>query len=168
MNKFRKVAIAAAVATGVMAVGGPAVAYTQSTWAPSSNPIVAKEGGVAQAKAYGVWNLDQTSNGLRSHGDAKLFDPRPGGDGAYAEMQTQSNSGTCVSPEYTSCSQAWYFHAKDQTVRWYQDYWSTYQLATTSVDPSGSYARAIVKVCEDQSFSGDPCSGWAYSKGNKY
>lgn len=118
-------------------------------------------------KAYGYWNLEVTSNGLRSHGYAKLIDKQADGNPVYADMKTQSNSGICVSPEYTSCTAAWFDYAHDETVRYYDNAWSSYKPMTTAVDPSGSTARARVHVCEDNYF-GDPCSGFGYSKGNKY
>lgn len=166
--KIKRATIVVSAVSALVTLGGPALAYTQSTWAPSSNPLIVKDDGTTRGSGYGVWNLVQTSNGLRSHGKAALKDARPGGDGIYGEMMTQSNSGICISPEYTSCNASWYNYKSDQTSRWYQNYYSTYQLMSTDVDGSGSYARAKVKVCEDQSWSGDPCTGYAYSKGNKY
>ncbi len=166
-----KRAAAAVVTMGaVMTFASPALAYTQYTWRPSDNPIIVKESdGSKRGAAYGVWNLVDTSNGLRSHGKAKLYDYRPGGNGIYTEMQTQSNAGYCFQPDYTSCESQWYEWRRDQTSRWFQKYYSTYQLMSTSVDPNGSYARALVKVCEDQAWSGDPCTSWAYTSGaNKY
>lgn len=123
---LRNVVVGMTVVAGC-AVAAPAVAYTQSDWAPSGTPLVAKEDKKEVAKAYGHWTLKVTSNGLRSHGHSKLYDVQNDGNGVYSDMKTQSNAGNCFSSEYITCTQAWYDWKHDETDRHYGQKWSTYQ-----------------------------------------
>jgi len=129
--------------------------------------IVAKESGVPQARAHGTWKVRDTSNGTRSISSAKVQDLRPGGNSAFVELRTQSNSGICASPEYTSCTKKWYHYKSDQTRRTNSDRWVSLS-ASTSVDQADSFTRGVMKVCEDQRLSPDPCSGYTYTYGDKY
>jgi hypothetical protein len=136
----------------------------------SSTPLVVSDGGDVRGRGYGYHEIDQTANGTRSHGELRLYDQKPGGSGIFGEMQTWTNAGLCFAPQYTSCQAQWYFWKTDQSGRWYDDTWSDYHvlLMTTDVNPSADYARGRVRIGEDQSFSTDPHSGWAYSAGSKY
>jgi len=140
---------------------------TVRSWPRGTSYIYVSEGGVNQGRAYGTWKVADTSNGTRSIASANLQDLRVGGNSIYVELQTQSNSGICFSPEYTSCNQTWYNYSMDQTGRSNSDRWVTLG-ASTGVDNSDQYARGVLKVCEDQAYSPDPCSGWTYTYGDIY
>jgi len=149
-------------------IAGPAFALKY--WAKPDTPLAAKTDGVTQGRAYGYHEIDQTDAGTRSHAETRIYDNREGGDGIYIELHTYVNSGTCVAPEYTSCSQAYYFYDDDQSNRWADNSWSPYHwtLGTTGLTATADYARGSVKVCEDQNNAPDDCSGHGISKGSKY
>jgi len=162
------------LACGAMAAAGLAMAaapaFALNHWATQSNPLIVKEDGVAQGKAFGYHEIDLTSNGTRSHGELRLLDPRPGGSGVYGEMWTQTPAGYCFTGGAVNCTAQWYDWAKDESDRWLHDYWSPYHwtVMTTSVNPNADKARGRVRVGEDQNNSPDPHSGWAYSAGSRY
>ena len=56
--------------------------------------------------------------------------------------------------------------------RWYDNTWSgTWSgryRAQTEIPGGANYARAGVKVCEDQSLRPDDCSGMGWTYGNKH
>lgn len=161
-------AVVAVVSASVTLISGPA--FAEKYWAVPDTPLAAKTDGVIQGRAYGYHEVDQTSAGTRSHAETRIYDNREGGDGIYIELHTYVNSGLCVSPEYTSCNQSYYYYAKDQSTRWSDNSWSPYgwTLGTTGLPGSADYARGSVKVCEDQNNSPDDCSGFGHSKGTKY
>jgi hypothetical protein len=130
----------------------PAVA---TTWYSSSSPLSAYEGGVVQAQAYGnFYNENHTY--ARSSSTQK--DPRPGGDSVYVQTQYQY---------YVDLFSSWVDDDKRQTTRTNVNVWKDYYVR----DPlraSRDRVRGIMKVCEDQTASGDPCSanvilGFSYS-----
>lgn len=153
---------------GVAIAASPAVA--NNMWATRDNPLIVKEDGVAQGKAFGYHEIDRTSSGTRSHGEIRLYDPRAGGSSVYGEMRTQTPSGYCWTGGQADCSAQWYDWKWDQSARWSDNSWSAYHwtLMTTDVNPNADKARGAVRVGEDQNNSPDPHSGWAYSAGSRY
>lgn len=169
MNRWQQICAGAMLAGGALGVvASPALAANM--WATASNPLIVKEDGVAQGKAYGYHEIDITSNGTRSHGEIRLFDPRPGGSSVYGEMWTQTPSGYCWTGGQADCSAQWYDWRRDESARWSDNSWSAYHwtLMTTDVNPNADKARGRVRVGEDQNNSPDPHSGWAYSAGSRY
>lgn len=170
MKRFRlSLGIIAATIIGSLAlITGPA--YAAKYWAPGSSPLHVNQGGDLQGRAYGFYEIENTSNGTRSHGEVHLVDHKPGGSGIYIEMQTWINAGICIAPTYTSCTAQYYQGPSDQSARWDRATWSDYgwTLATTGLPASADYARGRVKACEDQKNSPDDCSGWGISAGVKY
>lgn len=161
-------AVLAVVLATTTLVAGPA--FAGKTWAPSTAPLAAKTDGVVQGRAYGYHEIDYTSAGTRSHAETRIYDNKEGGDGIYIELHTYLNAGYCVSPDYVSCNQQYYFYDKDQSTRWSDNSWSAYHwtLGTTGVSATADYARGSVKVCEDQNNAPDDCSGFGISKGTAY
>jgi len=167
LAKLLAVVAAVIVATTAL-IAGPA--YALKYWAPSTAPLAAKTDGVTQGRAYGYHEIDQTENGTRSHAETRIYDDREGGDSIYIELQTYVNAGYCVSPDYLSCNQQYYYYDSDQSNRWSDNTWSPYfwTLGTTGLPAEADYARGKVKACEDQNNAPDDCSGWGISKGSAY
>jgi len=161
----------AAVAAVVALSAGPANALTWVTWPRGASDLLAKTDGVIQGKGHGAWTLVDGSDGSVSRARGYVYDVRPGGDGIYFEQQTLDNSGTCVAPAYTYCTVPYFRQGKDQMgdkSRWYDDTWSPKYLAEVDLDASADYARAALKVCEDQGWAPDDCSGTSLTHGMKY
>lgn len=169
MLQIRRTLASLALAAGASSVAA-APACAVNYWAASTSPLVVKEDGVAQGKGFGYHEIDQTSNGTRSHGEIRLFDSRPGGSGVFGEMVTQTPAGYCFTGQQLNCTAQWFDWASDQSARWFDDMWSPYHwtLMTTSVNPNADKARGRVRIGEDQNNSSDPHSGWAYSAGSRY
>ena len=163
---------AAAVAAIVLLAAGPAsAALTWHTWPKSAANLLAKSGGVTQGKGHGAWTLVDGPDGSVSRARGYVYDVRPGGVGIYFEQLTLDNSGICLGSAYTVCSVPYFPHGKDQMgskFRWYDDSWSPKYLAEVGLDASADYARASLKVCEDQSWGPDDCSGNSLTSGMKY
>lgn len=166
----RAVLIVVALAAAVLSIA-PANAGVWREWPRDAANLIAKTDGVAQGKGHGDWNVVDTSDGTKSRARGVAYDVRPGGDGIYFEMQTYLNAGYCLATEYLQCDAQYYAGASDQwgdKYRWYDDSWSDSHNANTGVDGSADYARGALKVCEDQDWAPDDCSGRSYTYGNKY
>ena len=141
-------AAAAAATLATVALAGPAMAVA---WGSSTAPLVAYEGGVAQAKGYGSF-VNQGS--IYAQNNSLQYDLKPGGNAVtvkthYFFLKTCNGTanqwcsvGTVDSPGTTSAS--------------WQAMWTRKPL-----DPLAQNARGSIKVCEAQSWSPDPCSASA-------
>jgi hypothetical protein len=110
-------------------------------------------------------------NGTRSQAWGYLRDRHNNGNKVFFELITQTNSGICVSPEYTQCEADWYYY-DDQfsdfnKETWSGTSWSPEFYASTGVKDSGSYARGRFTVGESNG-GPDLHSGPKYTKGNEY
>jgi hypothetical protein len=123
--------------------------------------------GVLQGKGYGTWRVADTSNGTRSLGEGYVQDSRPSGSSVYFYMHTQANAGSCISPQYTSCSQPWFTVSYKDSQHSNSDRWVTVS-ASSDVASNGNAARARIQLCEERRFYPDSCTGWDYTDGDNY
>lgn len=165
------VAALASAALAVLLMSTPAFAAARH-WNSRANPLIASDGGHDKAAGYGTWTIGVTKNGTRSQAYGYLKDLESNGKNVYFELFTQSNAGYCVQPQYTSCSADWYgyesqFSGFDKET-WNHDYWNdTAFYASTSVNPSGDFARGRMQVSESN-WGPDTHSGSTYTKGKPY
>lgn len=155
----------------VAVLGAPAEAKVRS-WNDATTPLTVFEGGKAKGAGYGTWQIGTTVNGTRSQAYGYLRDRDPGnGYKVYFELITQSNSGICLSPEYTSCTAEFYDGARQfsdfDKETWGKSSWSPRFYASTAVSPSGSFARARMRVGESNK-GPDSHSKNKLTKGNPY
>ncbi len=150
LRKFSRIPMTLSVLGTVLA---PTAALAV-TWNSSSNPLTAYESGVAQAQAYG--NFYNTGSYARSSSNQR--DPRPGGDSVYVDTQFyfyQYSSTACGSSGGT----CYVYYGHEETSRTNTNSWDS-QYKQKALPATGQKARGKIHVCEDQSFSGDPCSDW--------
>lgn len=156
-----------------VAVAPNAFAGTLRYWNSQSNPLtVVNEGGHAAGQAYGNWNIATGGTGTESQARGYLKDLLPSnGYNVYFKLETWTNAGYCIQPDYTSCNQKYFYYDQEFSggtkETWNQNYWSPQYLAATKLDPGGDYARAEMYVSESNNF-GDPYAGPTYTKGNPY
>lgn len=121
-------------------------AASATSWYSASSPLKVYESGVTQGQAYGKFFIE---NGSYTRNDSYQYDVRPGGDPVYVRTQWKYTwsllndlwiNDDVRSTKRTSTAK-WEFSYVHDAIRWDRD-------AT----------RLISKVCEDQTFSGDPCS----------
>lgn len=122
---------------------------------------------MAQGAAYGNWRLTYVSGTLKSVANGYVKDYKVGGATVYFELRTQTNSGTCVTPPYTSCSQSWYTHAYDDSAYSNSDLWVS-TSASTGVRDTSDGARGTLRTCEEVRYAPDTCSGYWYSTPDTY
>lgn len=166
----RLITVVVVVAAGV-ATAAPAYAATRY-WNSQSSPLTAYSGDKKLAQGYGTWNIGTTTNGTRSRAYGYLRDPQPSnGYKIYFELFTQTNSGYCIQPDYTSCNAQYYYYAKQfsdfDKETWGSSSWSPQFYASTGVASSGNYARAQMQVAESN-YGPDSDSGSTFTKGNAY
>ena len=172
MKRARSLAcILFVIATAAVLGAGSANAATRY-WNSSSSPLTAKsDSGASVAQAYGDWRVATGTSGTESKGTGRLRDPQPtDGDGVYFEMKTYANSGSCLSSDYTSCSQAYYYYKTDNGGEYYSSStWSSiYYVAHTAVPATGNYARAGMRSAEEHNNLPDIFSGTTLTLGNAY
>jgi hypothetical protein len=85
----------------------------------------------------------------------------------YNFWATMSNSGVCLQPNYTSCTQAYFYYTSDESAHQSGTGWQ-YHYNTSAVDPTGSYARAEIHVNLDIPWRPDPSSGAILTTGTAY
>lgn len=154
----------------VAALAGATAEAASRSWNSSSAPLTLYANSRAQAQAYGSWEIRTDSSGTRSRATAYLRDPMPtDGDPVYFRLYTQTNSGYCYQPDYTSCSASWYTHASDNGGEyWASSSWSTGKVAWTGLSSSGDYARAKLHAVEEHDDLPDMLSNPSYTKGLPY
>ncbi|WP_377324603.1 hypothetical protein ACFJIY_07095 [Pimelobacter simplex] len=155
----------------VLVLGPPADAKVRK-WNSLETPLTAYDNGKAKASGYGTWQIGTTVNGTRSQAYGYLRDRDTTNDNAvYFELFTQTNAGTCLAPEYTSCSASYFTYASQfsdfDKETWRKGTWSPRFYASTALNPSGSYARALMQVSESNS-GPDSHSKNTFTKGNPY
>lgn len=163
---FLSIAAGGALAFAAAAPAQAAAKGTWVNWNSSSNPLSASGYG-STAKGYGKWRVVDNSQGTRSYTSGYYWYSNADNHKKYGWMMTQSNSGICYAPEYTSCTASFYNYTSNE---------STHSNVTggqwldfsTKVDPSGSTARAQERVCLDVPVRSDPCSGTTYTQGEPY
>jgi hypothetical protein len=135
-------AILVATALGI---ASPAAA---SRYYSADDPLEAIEDGTAQAQMYGRFFKEELSY-LRN--DTNIRDPRPGGDSVYGQTNYSWYYVHAVGPDYWSGS------GQDQSPRTDSGSWY-FQYDHEAFPEHASKGRMRAKVCEDQSWSPDPCS----------
>jgi hypothetical protein len=141
---LKRTAIAVAAVVGFLGIASPAMAIQ---WGSASAPYYVKEDNVNQGKAYGDYG-NYAYQYARSN--AWYYDMKPGGEGIFVSTDFQfyyTYQGTT----------GWYTESAQQTSRTTSAAWK-YQYKQKALHASADRSRGLVKVCEDHSFSGDPCS----------
>jgi hypothetical protein len=139
----RSMAKATVLAAGLALVAGPGA--SAGTWYSSSSPLTAYEGGVAQAQGHGNMYLKDHTY---ARNDSWQKDPRSGGDPVYVRTQWKyfwEFTGVWANDDLKTTGRtsvnSWVFFYDHDALRFDRD-----------------GVRMITKVCEDQTFQGDPCS----------
>lgn len=129
-------------AVGALVILGAAPAHAV-TWFSASDPLEAIAGGAIQAQGYGDFH---NSADFYARNNSWQRDPNPGGDSVYVETDY-----------YFYYSGAYQYDSSRQTARSNS---STYVLKYTqrALHASGTRARGIINVLEDNPFGGDPSS----------
>lgn len=172
------------VAVAVVAlVSWPGMAFAlekPSSWAKSSNPLIAQYQTV-KAYAYGTFKTTATSNGLmaRANGSMKASNKSYP---AYYILVSQSNAGRCQAGfnlgvdivgtggafglNY-SCTQSFYDWDTEETRHTTSSAWDpTY--TQTDVDDRANVMRGKVKACVQVPLQTDPCTGFGISGADSY
>lgn len=173
---------AAAAAIALLAPTSAWALDKASTWATSSNPLVATGYGSA-ASGYGSFKVTRTSTGTvaLAYGYNKVRNAD--NHKAYFAMQAQSNAGSCLSGTSLgfdflgtggsygvsySCTQPFYNHGGVvQSGHTSSSSWS-YSTAKTAVNQNATVMRGLVKECLDVPWRSDPCTGYNYSGADTY
>lgn len=163
------------VVAGMFAIGVAASFVTASSafakgeykyWNSSSNPLVVTGYG-STARAYGQWRIADGSAGTRSYHDARMTYVNADNHTKYSKMETWTNSGICIAPQYTSCTASYYFYASAGTRHSNALGWE-WLYANTGLSSSGNYARDAAYACLDIPWRPDPCSGPTLTSGSAY
>ncbi|MFE9192004.1 hypothetical protein ACFYL6_20590 [Micromonospora sp. NPDC007208] len=145
-NSIRLLA-GAALTVGALSLATPAMAVT---WASASSPAYASEDGVAQAAGYG----DFTNTGTNARSRSWQKDMKTGGQSVYVATSFSFYYTTCN----PNCVTGFNSHGGDETNHTTSGSWSD-QSIYWPLASQGEKARGSVKVCEDHTLAGDPCSG---------
>lgn len=84
------------------------------TWNSSSNPLTVT-GYSSTGKGYGTWTVSTSSDGTRYRTGANLWMHNADNHKVYAQTSNYANAGLCVAPQYTSCSQSYYYYNSSET-----------------------------------------------------
>lgn len=140
-------------------------------WNSYNTPLTVSDDGQEKGQGYGTWKIGTTVNGTRSQSWGYLRDRHDNGHKVYFELKTYVNAGLCYSPEYTSCTAQWYYHAKQfsdfNKETWSGSSWSPEFYASTDVSAAASNARGRFTVAESNG-GPDLHSGEKYTWGNRY
>ncbi|MEH3033123.1 MAG: hypothetical protein PGN07_03550 [Aeromicrobium erythreum] len=140
----------------LLAVGLLAAPASAVGWYSASSPLKVKEKGVTQGGAYGAfYNAGNTY--ARNKTVRKDF--RPGGNGIYVDTRFSFLENSCTNTG--GCTTEWKFSKHKETKRTTSGSWVR-QTVDRTLSDEGSKARGAIHVCEDQSWSPDPCSPWTY------
>lgn len=144
-----------AAATALVALAGPAVAQGPlRDWGYRQHNLVLS----GEGRGHGQWRIEGTSSGTKSHVSALIQDLNVGGDRIYVHLTTQSTSGYCFVPNYTSCTQDFSDGPTANTGRSNAGYFVRVD-AYGPIDQNAKFMRAKIQVCRDRRFWPDPCKG---------
>jgi hypothetical protein len=135
---------AALVALSI-AAAAPAAA---SQYFSADDPLDVWEDGVSQGQMYGRFFKEELTY-LRNNTWTR--DPRPGGDSVYEQTDYSWYHVHAVGPDL------WFDGGSDQSARTSSSSWYS-QYDHEAFQDGASKGRMKTKVCEDQSWSPDPCS----------
>jgi hypothetical protein len=149
ISRSRRVLGTLVGAGAVLMVAQPALA---ATWYSSSSPLKVTESGSTQGAAYGDF---YNSNGTYAKSASTRKDYKKGGDGIYVDTKWYFLETSCDSLNHCSSEYVGYGH--NETGRTTSGKWVD-ETEQKGLRAGASAARGGMHVCEDQSFSGDPCS----------
>lgn len=144
MKTAVKIAAALTVATGVVT---NTTAYATS-WYSKTSPLVASDDGSKRAGAYGASYIE---NGSYARVSSYQKDYRPGGNSVYVDTDYKYWTLNDV------YELAWVEMASKETARSNTSAW-VYHHTHHTLMGEPDRVRTVTHVCEDQRFSGDPCS----------
>lgn len=147
MRRLSRILLSLVVIAGAGYTTSNAISYSAST---------VYVGGKAVGTGKGAATLRHTSGTVISvSGQTK--DYKPGRESVYWNAQVYDTSGMCLSSNYTSCSQDFYF---ERHIRGRNFNSGSWQSSTNSarIDPTAKAARVGFQVCVDKRFQVDPCS----------
>lgn len=98
----------------LLVTGGLASSAAAVTWNSSSNPLTVT-GYSSTGKGYGTWTVSTSSDGTRYRTGANLWMHNADNHKVYAQTSNYANAGLCVAPQYTSCSQSYYYYNSSET-----------------------------------------------------
>ena len=172
---IRRTLVNAAAATVTILVCSPYAAFAADTnwktWRSEWKPLFIRNAHSNElvGKTYGKWHLSDGPDGLASLTAGKLSDQSANGRRVYFKSQTQTNSGLCIAPNYTSCNTPWYdYGQKNRSQEYAYGAWSGWIYTSRGIDRTGDYARVYVYGCENQAWQPDDCSGNAFLRGARY
>ena len=146
MNQvLKRAAVAVAATVGFLGIAAPAMAVN---WGSASDPYYVKEGTVNQGKGYGDYG---NYNNQYARNNMWFYDLRSGGEGIYVRTVFQffySNAGDAA---------AWQRDAYKETDRTTSAAWK-FNMRQQALNSRAEKSRGVIRVCEDQTLSGDPCS----------
>jgi hypothetical protein len=148
VRKLPKMAAGLVMAGAMLGTASPAVA---APWGSSSSPYVVYTNGTSGwslGRAYGDFFNDGAQY---SRNNSYQWDYVPGGNGIYVVTGHQYNDDGSL----------WYTYTSTETDRTTTASW-VYDWTRAALRGSNDRVRGKLQVCEDQSFSGDPCSASGY------
>jgi len=149
MRRILQQAIALAV---VVVLASATAGWATQGWRSQSKPLRVFDGGVAKGAGYGSFSAAPASGRVKVSNAGKLRDLKPTGNSIYHD--TRYSFFTCGS----GCNAA--TGSTFQSTRWNGNYWRKFTPSKThNLSSAYDFARGAIKVCEDQKFSPDPCSG---------
>ncbi len=137
-----------ALLTGLTALA--VTAFSAPAMAVSWGTIVVYEDKVEQGRAYGTFF---NKNYQYAAMNANYRDSRPGGNGVFVDIDYLAWMSLCG-----ECDPKYAFRGSDQTGRTTSGKWVGPDQETNPLEEESSRARGAIQVCEDQSWSPDPCS----------
>ncbi|SNT06803.1 hypothetical protein SAMN06309944_1943 [Micrococcales bacterium KH10] len=167
MKNLRKVHVIVAVMTLLLSVTAGTAHAKIRYWNSASTPLTVTGFG-STGYGYGNWTVSTSTDGTKSRLGATMKYKNADNHKVYAKLETLVNAGTCLSSDYTSCTQKYYSHdwnnsgKIDKANKWFT------KRATTGVPGIADYARASINVKLDIPWRADPTSGTTHTKGVKY
>lgn len=149
-----------------LAVGALSTAV-QAKWENHYWGTIEVEGYGSTGKSYGYWEIGDTSDGTKSRLFSNLWLDDADNHTVYNYWETWANSGVCFQPDYTSCDQAYYFYASDESAHQNEEFWDDH-YNHTGLPASADYARASIQVALDIPWRFDPMSGAVLTTGSDY
>ncbi len=134
----------------VTAAPALATAYSLQQWYSTSSPLKVYEDGYVQAQAWGNWyNEDRTY----ARNGARQYDIKSGGNYVYIATKF-------IFRHDTFGYNYWWSEGTKETKRTSSASW-VYDYDHEALASHGDAARAEIKICEEHSWSADPCSATA-------
>ena len=135
-------------------------------WNSSSAPLRVFGYG-SNGWGFGDWTVSTGGDGTRSRLMAQQRIDNADNHTVFVTFETWVNAGFCFAPQYTNCSQPYYFFESGSTSRVNSSSWRQ-RWATTGVSPAADKARAYVRVKLDVPWRMDPSSNPTITNGRTY